>query len=1135
MDNIEVNVDFLINNPQLKTAAEQAKREISGVGVTAEQTAQRVQANTERVINNSSKRSIEALQTSIKNMQDFASSTTSEKAIANSNRKIQDMQAEVKRLSNLGKAGFDELGNKIVEVGTKAGASTGVFNKMWSGLKTIANILPGLGIAGLLAFAIDPIMEYLSTLDLFKPKLSEVELANKQLQTALGAGGEYAKAIANVESLRINLDLAEKGQYSSKAALEQYNSTIGAVAGQVKTLDEAEKGLVANADAFIAMTLKKSIAQLTLEEASKKAVEAMQKRTNRELSPADYLKYGVQKVAGVGLADMAIGLQKEREEAAKKLEKESEELVKISTKAQAEAAKLAKQMGGILGGDKSKSAVVDKSIADAESLQRRIYEMQAEFSRKSKSKDEEELQALRDRFAKIFEEVEKFNKNPKNKVKVDGSGLLATRDTAMADLEYRQSTERVKIAFEEQKKVFAEYEEYKKNFGEERAKARYSKELEVYKEFVSATETEYKNLTSKSDLTGGESERMKALKKLLDEQKLAKLKIDDASFKEALDASQTYFDKVYKIEQEYQAKRKALQANGALTAERLKELDDAKVVSIDNAKDEALQKTAIYKKLSVELLEYTRRQIQEQIALIREMLSSETNLPAEIRNKLESELGTLESRLKIGVSAGNLSDLQARKKQLLTELNSVDETGQSIISDKERRRIMTALAEIQSKIKDIDTNQDGKVSWADKVAKQFEYLKGDSEEMANGLANDLGRVSSGFEQAGQAVGGVNTGLGRTILALSSMLDLASDVSKTLGSFASGDIVGGVMGVVGVISSVIGMMGASAEASQKYYYDAILGEQKLNEALRERALLNAKINKTAIEAAAAQTLLLKASIVEMKNESTSIYDELAKFKTMPLAGKTFEELQLMLAKGYLSGNAKALVERLVELEKKTYDAEQAIRDLNAELSQLFTGTTADNLADSLVEMFQEGKTSVQDFVDFFEKTMSDAALSIFKNKVLAEAMDKFYKEFSNNVADGSLDAGEMSNLKRLFDSLTNDAGKQFEALKQITGLNLGSGSGSSSSGSSVTGVIQRSITEQTGSELVGLYRSMYDLNKRHFEVSNNGLSVLREQLLSQKAIESNTANTVEQLKLAVVQLKGINKNTYSTNRGYDLGF
>jgi hypothetical protein len=95
------------------------------------------------------------------------------------------------------------------------------------------------------------------------------ELINEAMDTS-----DYAENIANIKELAINIDLAKKGLISKEGVLKQYNESIGKTTGLVNDLDEAEKALAKNADAYVKMMLYKAAANLALEEAAKKTIEA---------------------------------------------------------------------------------------------------------------------------------------------------------------------------------------------------------------------------------------------------------------------------------------------------------------------------------------------------------------------------------------------------------------------------------------------------------------------------------------------------------------------------------------------------------------------------------------------------------------------------------------------------------------------------------------------------------------------------------------------------------------------------------------------------------------------------------------------------------------------------------------------
>jgi hypothetical protein len=85
-----------------------------------------------------------------------------------------------------------------------------------------------------------------------------------------------------------------------------------------------------------------------------------------------------------------------------------------------------------------------------------------------------------------------------------------------------------------------------------------------------------------------------------------------------------------------------------------------------------------------------------------------------------------------------------------------------------------------------------------------------------------------------------------------------------------------------------------------------------------------------------------------------------------------------------------------------------------------------------------------------------------------------------------------------------------------------------------------MTEQTASELAGLFRGFYDISKRSFQLGEKWMAMEQkhfeatlEIMRSSAAIEGNTSNTVIELKAAVTELKEIRKNTKGTNTR-DLG-
>lgn len=162
----------------------------------------------------------------------------------------------------------------------------------------------------------------------------EQEAYNKLLAES---SSEYTSAVKLVNTLKINIDLAKKGFIDKEVVLKEYNDTLGKSAGSVKNLDEAEKQLIEKGDAYIKMTLAKAVANLALEEASKKAFEAEVKRrkdAEEFLTAGDKLKgFGAGNVSAPGFVP---NLQTQATQAQIKFEKEQSEkrkaaAIKVST------------------------------------------------------------------------------------------------------------------------------------------------------------------------------------------------------------------------------------------------------------------------------------------------------------------------------------------------------------------------------------------------------------------------------------------------------------------------------------------------------------------------------------------------------------------------------------------------------------------------------------------------------------------------------------------------------------------------------------------------------------------------------------------------------------------------------------
>ena len=163
------------------------------------------------------------------------------------------------------KAAFTKLGADTATATDKMG---GGLQKAFSGLRNIANILPGIGLAGMFGLAFEGLAALVDEMGLFK---QETESAFKILSKS---GEGFVKASADVNSLNETFKLAKDGTISQKTALDEYNKTLGDALGKTDSFAIAQKNLIDKGPAFVQMMLFESAATLAYKEAAQKAFEA---------------------------------------------------------------------------------------------------------------------------------------------------------------------------------------------------------------------------------------------------------------------------------------------------------------------------------------------------------------------------------------------------------------------------------------------------------------------------------------------------------------------------------------------------------------------------------------------------------------------------------------------------------------------------------------------------------------------------------------------------------------------------------------------------------------------------------------------------------------------------------------------
>lgn len=777
--------------------------------------------------------------------------------------------------------------------------------------------------------------------------------------------------------------------------------------------------------------------------------------------------------------------------------------------------------------------VEDDAVKRQADMLNKIYELNQKYNTKSLTDDEAKLAEIRNAFKDLQTEIDTYNKDPKNK-KVNPN-LKPAMEKAIANQEYENDTAKLKVEIDKQKNIYAEYENYKTQMGLTAANKRYSNEIDTNKTFLQTLEAQRADLlnTDPMDMTGPQTERLLALNAIIAEQVTAQKQAYDTLLAE----NRSYEEQKKARTDQYNAA--FLEMQGDANSENRAVLTQGYIDDLNALKETALAKTDIYKKLSEETLQLSREQIAEQIKALNSMLVG-GGIPPEVVTKIQKQIDALKFNLQIGIEQGNLDRLKQEYADVIKELNAVDDDGVSIITPDQQKAIMQRLNEILLKMQEIDSDGDGKTTFADKLSDQFKYLKGSSAEVAQGLSSDLGQISSGFNELSGALGGNNTQAGYLLDTIGQITKAASDAAGAFASFASGDIIGGVTKTISAVTSILSIgkkvkeMNAAARKEMEDFYAGIIkGETDYQALLRKRELDTAARGKSSYKAIIAQLEAIKKQSPEIQAAYDKIFATLQqssvkigegyehgtwfrKAKTWDvmasLLGSDFQKLEELNAKGQLTGDSKTNFDNLKELHDELEAAGVSAEELRNSLGELLTGTSTSGLASGLKALFENGKRSAQDFGDSFEEIMRNSLLSSFQAKYLDDALQPFFEELAAMMESGTPTDAEIEALKQKYIEIGKGADDYLKNIEKITGRDLSDKD--TATGSTMSGRIE-AITSQEADKLAGLFNGF-----RLTQMETNGylklmsssftdqLNVAKSILEITLKIEANTLRTAD---------------------------
>lgn len=574
--------------------------------------------------------------------------------------------------------------------------------------------------------------------------------------------------------------------------------------------------------------------------------------------------------------------------------------------------------------------------------------------------------------------------------------------------------------------------------------------------------------------------------------------------KTVLDDYRTFEEQRQSITTQYALLRTQAEKMG--DAERLAQINKAEQEALSALNMSFLQQSESWKNLFTDIDTLTVAQIQKLISDIQKQLNA--------------------GNLKLSpVDYKAVIDSLNQAKNRIQELNPFKALG-TFFND-----YLTAKKKLRKAEADLASGKGTKES--------VDEAKKDVKSAAQGITNSIQKVTSistdcasSLQSMFDALGmdGVADGLGTAIDLMGQLGNAAASVGK----FMSGDILGGITGMVSSITSVVGIF---AKLHDKKYEKRIQNLQNqidnlqtaysrlerafnntywvFNDEQRQGYEKNIQAIKDQIAALEKQREVAKkswdfAQYAKLTTQIKQINAQLNKAKEggdmlslWQSQKESLREQQELMRQQIQAEKSKKKTDnnKIKEWENQIEEINQQIEDLDQQMMETFAGTDVksaiDEFADAIVDAYCSGEDAAKALGETTKKVLKNAVVEALKRNFLAKGINDAVEYLGKAMEDGVLSDEE----KKEFERQANAAGEKFKAGLEAVGDWIKDVDETASD--PLTGAVT-SMNEETGGVIAGRLNAF---------IINQGeqTSVMREQLLQQSEIARNTALSAERLQ------------------------
>lgn len=520
------------------------------------------------------------------------------------------------------------------------------------------------------------------------------------------------------------------------------------------------------------------------------------------------------------------------------------------------------------------------------------------------------------------------------------------------------------------------------------------------------------------------------------------------------------------------------------------------------------------------------------------------NLFTDIDTLTVAQIQKLISDIQKQLNAGNLKLSPVDYKAVIDSLNQAKNRIQELNPFKALGTFFNDYLAAKKKLRKAEAD----LASGKGTQKSVDEAKKDVKSAAQGITNSIQKVTSistdcasSLQSMFDALGmdGVADGLGTAIDLMGQLGNAAASVGK----FMSGDILGGITGMVSSITSVVGIF---AKLHDKKYEKRIQNLQKqidnlqtaysrlerafnntywvFNDEQRQGYKKNIQAIKDQIAALEKQREVAKkvwdfAQYAKLTTQIKQLNAQLNKAKEggdmlalWQSQKESLREQQELMRQQIQAEKSKKKTDnnKIKEWENQIEEINQQIEDLDQQMMETFAGTDVksaiDEFADAIVDAYCSGEDAAKALGETTKKVLKNAVVEALKRNFLAKGINDAVEYLGKAMEDGVLTDEE----KKEFERQANAAGEKFKQGLEAVGDWIKDVDDVASD--PLTGAVT-SMSEETGGVIAGRLNAF---------IINQGeqTSIMREQLLQQSEIARNTALSAERLQNIESTLKRI---------------